>query len=200
METAATDDKQKYTYDDYIRLDDDNRYEVVEGELLLTPSPGFKHQDVVRKLAGLLSAWIEGQNLGVVITAPFDVVLARDTVLQPDIVYLARENYHRLTNVCLQGAPDLVIEVISPSTIRRDRISKSRLYLKYGVKEYWLVDPEGGTVEIFTNTPEGWRLAGTFSQEEVLNSPLLPGLAVDLTAVFTHPQGLSSYISRPSSE
>ncbi|APC09542.1 Uma2 family endonuclease [Neomoorella thermoacetica] len=196
MEIAATDDKQKYTYDDYIRLDDDNRYEVVEGELLLTPSPGFKHQDVVRKLAGLLSAWIEGQNLGVVITAPFDVVLARDTVLQPDIVYLARENYHRLTNACLQGAPDLVIEVISPSTIRRDRIRKSRLYLKHGVKEYWLVDPEGGTVEIFTYTPEGWRLAGTYSQEEILNSPLLPELAIDLNAVFTHAEGLSSYISR----
>ncbi|WP_338825988.1 hypothetical protein MTBGP_26520 [Moorella thermoacetica] len=196
MEIAATDDKQKYTYDDYIRLDDDNRYEVVEGELLLTPSPGFKHQDVVRKLAGFLSAWIEGQNLGVVITAPFDVVLARDTVLQPDIVYLARENYHRLTNACLQGAPDLVIEVISPSTVRRDRIRKSRLYLKHGVKEYWLVDPEGGTVEIFTYTPEGWRLAGTYSQEEILNSPLLPGLAIDLNAVFTHAEGLSSYISR----
>lgn len=192
MEIAATDDKQKYTYDDYIRLDDDNRYEVVEGELLLTPSPGFKHQDVVRRLASLLSVWIEGQNLGVVITAPFDVVLARDTVLQPDIVYLARENYHRLTNACLQGAPDLVIEVISPSTIRRDRIRKSRLYLKHSVKEYWLVDPEGGTVEIFTNTPEGWRLAGTYSQEEILNSPLLPGLAIDLTAVFTYPQGLST--------
>nr|WP_255419869.1 Uma2 family endonuclease [Moorella sp. Hama-1] len=130
--------------------------------------------------------------MGVVITAPFDVVLARDTVLQPDIVYLARENYHRLTNACLQGAPDLVIEVISPSTIRRDRIRKSRLYLKHSVKEYWLVDPEGGTVEIFTNTPEGWRLAGTYSQEEILNSPLLPGLAIDLTAVFTYPKGLST--------
>lgn len=189
-EIAATGDKKRYTYRDYLELGDEGRYEIIEGDLYLTPSPGFKHQNVVRKLARLLADWVESRDLGVVITAPFDVVLQEETILQPDILYLARENYHRLTDSCLKGPPDLVVEVISPASARQDRIKKSRLYQQHGVKEYWLVEPEAATVEIFTNAQDCWHLTGAFGKEEVLSSHLLPGLEIDLNTIFTYPPGL----------
>lgn len=178
------------TYEDYLKIDDGQRYELIEGELALVPSPNFRHQHLAAAVEALLREHVKKHNLGLVLDAPFDVVPAENVVLQPDVLYLSRERYHLLTGDCLKGTPDLVVEVLSPSTGRRDRLEKSRLYLRFGVKEYWVVDPAAQTVEVFSNSESGWLLAGSYGPEDTVVSPLLPGLAVPGEEIFTLPEGL----------
>ena len=111
-------------------------------------------------------------------------------VLQPDVIYLSRERYHLLTENCLKGTPDLAVEVLSPSTGRRDRLEKSKLYLRFGVKEYWVADPASQTVEVFSAMEDGWLLAGAYGPEDTIASPLLPGLAIPGQEIFGLPEGL----------
>lgn len=183
--------KKHYTYADYLKLDDANRYELIEGELAVTPSPGLKHQHVTDNLATEIKSFVLEKGLGIVIQSPFDVVLSEGVVLQPDILFVSRERYHLFTRACLRGAPDLVVEVISPSTGGRDRIKKSRLYQRCGVPELWLIDPEARTAEVLTNSEKGWYQAGAYDEENVLTSPILPGLQINLNEVFTMPEGIS---------
>ncbi|MCL6557723.1 MAG: Uma2 family endonuclease [Firmicutes bacterium] len=182
--------KDYYTYDDYLALDDGNRYEIIEGELVLTPSPSIIHQYIAAKIETAIRNFVEQGNLGMVVGAPFDVVLDKDVVLQPDVLFVSRERYRIITADCLKGEPDLVVEVISPSSGVRDRIKKSRIYRRYGVKEYWLVDPGARTVEVLAEGDRGWFLAGAYDEEEILTSPLLPGLQVKLKEIFALPEGL----------
>jgi len=182
--------KDDYTYDDYLAIDDDNRYEIIEGELVLTPSPTIIHQHIAAKIETVIRNFVEQSNLGMVVGAPLDVVLDKNVVLQPDVLFVSRERYHIITAACLKGGPDLVVEVISSSSGVRDRIKKSRIYRHYGVKEYWLVDPGAGTVEVLSEGDRGWYLAGAYDEEEILTSSLLPGLQVKLKEIFTLPEGL----------
>ncbi|MCL6635258.1 MAG: Uma2 family endonuclease [Peptococcaceae bacterium] len=183
--------RSSYTYADYLTIDDGNRYEVIEGELVLTPSPGFIHQYIAARIESAIRAFVEENNLGTVMDAPFDVVLSEKVVLQPDVLFISRERYHLITEACLKGGPDLVVEVISPTSGRRDRIKKSRLYREYGVKEYWLVDPGAKTVEVLALDDRGWYQAGAYDEEDILASPLLPGLRVELKEIFKLPEGIS---------
>jgi len=183
--------KKHCTYADYLKLDDANRYELIEGELAVTPSPGLKHQHVTDNLATEIKSFVLENGAGIVIQSPFDVVLAEGVVLQPDVLFVSRERYHLFTRSCLHGAPDLVVEVISPSTGGRDRIKKSRLYRRYGVLELWLIDPEARTAEVLTNGEKGWYQAGAYDDEDFLTSPILPGLQINLNEVFTMPEGIS---------
>lgn len=183
--------QNSYTYDDYLAINDGNRYEIIEGELVLTPSPGFIHQNIVVKIEAAIRSLVEQSNAGVTLIAPFDVVLSESVVLQPDVLYISRARYHLITSTCLKGAPDLVVEVISPASGRNDRIIKSRLYRKYGVKEYWLVDPGAKTVEVLTADDRGWYQAGAYDEEDTLFSPLLSGLQIKLKEIFALPDGLS---------
>lgn len=183
--------KSFYTYDDYLAINDGNRYEIIEGELVLTPSPGFIHQYIVSKIETIIKSLVEQNNSGTTLIAPFDVVLSDSVVLQPDVLFISRERYHLITASCLNGGPDLVVEVISPTSGRNDRIKKSRLYRKYGVKEYWLVDPSAKTVEVLTADDRGWYQAGAYDEEDTLISPLLSGLQIELIKIFALPEGLS---------
>lgn len=189
--TGAIGPEKKLTYADYLKIDDERRYELIEGELVLTPSPGFFHQYVAANTEAILRAYVEKNGLGVVIIAPFDVVLAEDVVLQPDVLFLSRERFHLLTEECLKGAPDLVVEVLSPSSGRRDRLKKSRLYFRHGVKEFWLVDPAAQTVEVFNAGEKGWLLSGAYGPEDNLASLLLPGLEAPGAEIFRQPEGLT---------
>jgi len=182
--------KDYYTYDDYLAIDDGNRYEIIEGELVLTPSPSIIHQHIAATIETVIKNFVAQSNLGMVLIAPLDVVLDSKVVLQPDVLFVSRERYYIITAACLKGAPDLVVEVISPSSGVRDRIKKSRIYRRYGVKEYWLADPGARTVEVLSEGDRGWYLAGAYYEEEILTSPLLPGLQVKLKEVFTLPEGL----------
>lgn len=181
MQTETS--NKQYTYQDYLKLDDGNQYELIGGELLLVPAPRTIHQRISRRLLKFLGDFIDNNNMGEILYAPIDVLLNEKEKPQPDILFISKERLDIIKEKHVAGAPDLVIEILSPSTASRDRVEKSRLYYTYGVKEYWLVDPELGTVEIFTHGEKNWYLGGAYNKEQVLQSPLL-GLEIDLKDIF----------------
>ena len=138
------------TYEDYVQLPDDGRrYEIIEGVLYVSPAPSMPHQYTVTRLTSLLDQHVYAGRLGMVLTAPFDTILSSFSVVQPDILYISRARRHILTEANVQGAPDLVIEVISPSSTATDQTTKRQLYAQYGVPHYWVVHPINRWVRAF---------------------------------------------------
>lgn len=181
--------KIKFTYEDYKSLPESEtkRYELLEGELVMVPSPTYRHQLILGKLEFLLRKFIQESDLGIVLDAPFDVVFeeaGERRITQPDIFFISKERTEIIAEEEIQGAPDLVVEIISPRTEERDRGYKKTLYARHGVKEYWIVDPEKRKVEVFTLGEKGFELVQTYKSAESLTSPLLPGLKVNLKEVF----------------
>jgi Uma2 family endonuclease len=174
----------RYTYDDYARLPDDRRYEVIDGELYLTPAPTPYHQIVSRRIERLLEDHVEKAKLGIVIHAPCDVVLSQFDVLQPDIFFISTGRMAVIGEKYISDAPDLVVEVLSPGTRKRDRFIKSKRYARFGVREMWIANPQKKTIEVFVNAEEGFRRDALYAGDDVLRSPLLPGLEVQLSRVF----------------
>lgn len=175
----------RFTYRDYCLLPEEKRYELVEGELLMTPAPGgTKHQTVSQRLFKVLEAFVAARNLGRVWFAPLDVILSDEDVVQPDLLYVATARLEIVTERGLRGAPDLAVEVLSQATRERDLVVKRKLYAKYGVKEYWLVDPDGRTVEVLTLGQEGYETFRVFPEGTVVESPLLPGLRAEVGPLF----------------
>lgn len=177
----------KFTYQDYKSLSESEteRYELLEGELVMVPPPDPEHQDIVGNLFRLLSEHVRQQRLGKVYVAPLDVVLGErdeEDVVQPDIIYISPQRKGIITEKEIRGAPDLVVEVLSPSTAQRDRTLKKKLYARYGVAEYWIVDPKAQAVEVYRRHPKGFERVG--GSEETLTSPLLPSLQIHLNEVF----------------
>jgi Uma2 family endonuclease len=174
----------KLTVADYMATPDDEHYQLLDGELILAPSPTDRHQAIVGNIYFFLRQFVNDAHAGRIRVAPLDVVLAEHDVAQPDILFVSNERRSIITAANIQGAPDLLVEILSPSTQRRDRGYKQDLYARHGVGEYWLVDPEAETVEVLTLTGEEFSPAAIFTKEETLVSPLLPGLAIDLEKVF----------------
>ena len=139
----------KLTVRDYMSIPegDDRRFELIDGELILAPSPVPQHQIIAGNLFEILIGFVRAHDLGRVIYSPMDVVLSEHDVFQPDILFVSRNRLHIIGNLNIQGAPDLVIEILSPSTENRDRGVKLNQYLRYGVREYWIIDPENRTCE-----------------------------------------------------
>ncbi len=178
----ATKKEIKFTYEDYVKFPDDRKvYQIIEGELYMVPAPIPYHQDISGNLEFILRSYVRSKNLGKVFYAPCDIVLSKENVVQPDIFFISKEREHIITEKNIQGAPDLVVEILSPRTEEIDRKLKVKLYEKYGVKEYWLVDPERKEFEVLVLGEEGYQVFGVFSQS--FTSPLL-GLEVDLGEVF----------------
>ena len=173
-----------YTYEDYLKLNDDNQYEIIGGKLIMVPSPRSKHQIISLELAATLRDYARKNKLGRVITAPMDVLLSKTEKPQPDILFIAKERMGIIAEMNIQGAPDLVVEILSPSTAINDRTDKSRLYYKHGVKEYWIVDPDIKCVEVFVPGENNWNLYQAFNVNDVLTSPLLSGLEVEMKELF----------------
>ena len=176
----------KFTYEDYRTAPPDKRYELLAGDLLLTPAPDLKHQDIQSRLGIRLGRFIEERALGKLFFAPCDVVLSDTDVVQPDLLFVSHDHAHLLIggdNV--RGAPDLVVEILSPATADRDRGYKRALYAKHGVTEYWLVDPVAETVSILRPRGGALIVAHTFGRNETLRSPLLVGFELDLDDVFS---------------
>jgi Uma2 family endonuclease len=140
-----------WTYEEFARLPDDgNRYEVIAGELYVTPAPGSLHQKVSARFFTELRVFATNQHrLGEVLYAPLDVILADGDYVQPDIVFLRKEREHLYTERGIAGPPDLVVEVLSPSTARQDRGIKRERYARYGVPEYWIIDLDRHWVEVY---------------------------------------------------
>src|SRR2546430_2565320 len=148
------------TYADYCALPDDGlRHENKIGLLFAEPSPRRAHQKAVGNLHAILHAWVRAHGLGEVYVAPFDVILDPRTTVEPDLVFVAGERLDIIAERGVEGAPDLLVEVLSPGTARRDRVRKLNAYARYGVRHYWLLDPEAKTVEAFELVDGAYRLA-----------------------------------------
>ncbi len=171
----------RLTYDDYCLLPNDGkRYEIIDGELFVTPSPNLAHQRAVTRLARYLSAFVEDNHLGEVFVSPFDVVFSQFDVVEPDILYVSKARFSVLTKKNVQGSPDLVIEVLSESTAKIDRTTKLKLYARFGVLEYWIIDPDGPSAEIYRRQGGSLELVSRFDPQGSLASPLLPGFSLPL--------------------
>jgi len=143
------------TYDDYLTLPaDSNRYEIVRGELYMTPSPGERHQDVLRKLLSEMNQFVESRKAGKISIAPFDVVLSFTDIVQPDLFFIAADRLEIIKPKNMVAAPDLVVEVLSEHTKTLDRTVKFTLYERAVVKEYRIVDPEAQTAEQYVRKEE----------------------------------------------
>ncbi len=177
----------RLTYDDFVQFPEDGkRHELIDGEHVVTPSPNMKHQAVLRNLAGLVWSYLRTHKVGQVFFAPFDVVLSDCDVVEPDLLFVSKERQSQiLTAANVQGAPDLVVEIGSPSTRRRDEIVKRRLYEQFGVAEYWVVDPELDEIKVYRRADDRFERVALLSAEQgdVLTSPLFPGLELPLTDV-----------------
>ncbi len=176
---------QRLTYDDLLQMPDDGpRYELIDGEAYIIPGPDARHQTALLQLAIQLQNAIRDRSR--VFVAPFDVVLAMDTVLQPDVLLLVPASLSRIKR-SLYGPPDLVVELLSPTSVRRDRGIKRTTYARFGVGEYWLVDLKKQAIEVYrlvAGTPPSYRLEGIHLPGDHLTTPLLPALALDPATLF----------------
>jgi Uma2 family endonuclease len=171
----------KFTYQDYLHMSEDKRYELIEGEFFMVPSPNEHHQRISRELEYALLSYVKKNKSGFVYDAPFDVVFSDEDVVQPDILYVSKERKNIITKNNIQGAPDLIVEILSPKIMYRDREIKRKLYFKYGVKEFWIVDPVEQTIEVLTLTKNGYKTENVYPADSILYSPLLKGLEIDLS-------------------
>jgi Uma2 family endonuclease len=178
----------KLTYDDFLLFPDDGqRHELIDGEHYVTPSPNTAHQRVVGRLHLALGNYLAARPSGELFLAPFDVVMSRFDVVEPDLLFVAAgRRKDILTTQHVRGTPDLVIEVGSPGTRRRDETVKRRLYERAGVVEYWVVDPELEVVRIYAREGDGFARPRELSREggDVLVSPQFPGLELPLADIF----------------
>lgn len=174
----------KFTVKDYMSMPEGERHQLLDGELILAPSPNTRHQRILISLVSALKEFAETNGVGEVFLAPYDVVLSNHDVAQPDILFVSNSRSSIVTEANIQGAPDLVVEILSPGTATYDRGYKQSLYSSHGVREYWLVDPEAETVEVLAEGAQAFLLNATHRRGESLTSPLLAGLAIDLEQVF----------------
>ena len=175
----------KLTYEDYCAAPADNRYELLDGELIMVPAPNTRHQRVNAEIYAQLRQFIKERSLGTLLYAPCDVLLSDTVVVQPDLLFVSREREHTITAENVRGAPDLVIEILSPSTSDKDRGIKREIYGRHGVTEYWLVDPVAETVSIHRQRAGVLAATRTFGREQTLRSPLLSGLELHPDDVFS---------------
>ena len=193
---ATTGQAVKRTYEDYCRAPDDKRYELLNGELVMVPAPNMKHQRVLQRLFRDLDRFTEEHGLGEVYVAPVDVVLSDTDVVQPDVLFISRAREDRITDENVRGAPDLVIEILSPSTADRDRGYKHELYGRHGVLEYWVVDPVAETIAVHRQRDGRLEPARTFGHGDSIGTALLHGLQLKLDDLFARTGAAS--VSRTS--
>lgn len=179
---------RKLTYEDYLLFPEDGlRHELIDGEHFVTPSPSRRHQVVSWRLSRWIGNFLEENPIGEALAAPFDVVLTKEDVVQPDLMFISNDHSGIWTDKNIQGAPDLVIEILSEGTRDRDETRKLRIYEKTGIREYWILDPETETARIFRREGRRLVLVRDLSalRGDILESPLLPGLQILLTKVFS---------------
>jgi len=178
----------RLTYDDYVHFPDDGqRHELIDGEHYVTPTPIRKHQAICANLLGMIWNHLRERPVGRVFTAPFDVILSTFDVVEPDLLFLTNERLSEIaTSPWVKGPPSLVVEIGSPSTRKRDATIKRRLYERVGVDEYWIVDPELDSVDVYRLIDGRYKRTAQLTLEDgdVLTTPLLPGLALPLSTIF----------------
>ncbi len=180
----------KFTYEDFLNFPNDaRRHELIDGEHFVTPSPNTKHQQVSANLMFALRLRLREDPRGVVLAAPFDVVFSDLDVVEPDLLYISRGRFNVLTEKHVHGAPDLVVEILSPGTRKTDEVTKRKLYERFGILEYWVVDPELDTIKVYRRVQEAFVRVSELALEEgdALTTPLLPGFSATLREIFASP-------------
>jgi Uma2 family endonuclease len=173
----------KFTYSDYVLLPEQDRRELIYGDFYVVPAPNIRHQVIIRNLAPPLHDHVRENGLGEVLWAPVDVVLSEESVVQPDILFVSGARYEIITEANIQGAPDLVVEVLSPSTADRDRRLKLSLYARFGVREYWIVDPEEESIQVLELGPGGRESTRTYTSG-VATSSVVAGFEIEVGRIF----------------
>lgn len=176
----------QWTYADYARLPDDGmRYEVIRGELFMSPAPRPLHQVVITLISYFLVEFLRVNRLGKSFVSPIDVVLPQQLgdPVQPDIVFIANERLSIVGELNIQGAPDLVMEVLSPSNPEYDRTLKYEIYAEAGVPEYWIIDPHERTIEVFALRDGGYEQLGRYGEGETARSELLDGFTAAIDEI-----------------
>ena len=174
----------KLTYQDYANTPDDERYELIDGVLIMVPAPNVLHQDSQASLGSRMRVFVERHDLGKVLFAPTDVVLTDTDTVQPDVLFISNEREHIITEANIQGAPDLVVEILSPSTARQDWREKRDLYAKHGVNEYWVVDTANRVIFVMLLKDGVLEIEETYASGDTLTSPTLKGFEVSVGDLF----------------
>jgi Uma2 family endonuclease len=173
------------TVEDYRLLPESGpRYQLIEGDLYMAPAPNRYHQEISGNLFLVLARYLERHRMGKLYTAPFDVYLDEINAHQPDLVFISKKNYSVLTAAGVQGAPDLVVEILSPKTAHLDKKPKRRVFARSGVKELWLIDPEVRQVHVYFLQKDPERAAATHGENDTFASPHFPGLKIRGAALF----------------
>lgn len=175
---------KKFTYNDYLQIEDENRYEVMEGNLIMVPAPFTIHQVVSRNLETALWNYVRERKLGQVLDAPTDVILADDVVVQPDVLFIGKVNISIFKENGIFGAPDLIVEIVSPSSVSYDVIEKRAIYERYGVKEFWLVFPQEKAVEVLTLENGVYKPWKSAKKTGTIQSKVVEGFGVELKDIF----------------
>jgi len=184
---ALRDPSPKLTYEDYVLLPEDGkRHEIIDGEHYVTAAPFVPHQDLLVRLTVRLGAWVEDHQLGRFLIAPTDVILSPCDIVQPDLLFISRERASIVTQKNVQGPPDLVGEILSDSTRRLDQEVKRKIYARFGVREYWLIDRSSRTIQVWEHAEGSFRLRANLSTaaRDILSTPLMPGLEIRLAEIF----------------
>ena len=173
----------KLTYADYAKTPDDERYELLDGQLVKVPTPLVNHQRVLGNLMLKVASFVWDRNLGRVYPRPTDVVLSDTTVVEPDILFVSSQRSNIITPENIQGAPDLVVKIFDPPTAERDRTVKVDLYAQHGVKEYWIVDPDAKTIMVLLRGESRFEVSGIYGEGQTGSSPTLAGFSVALEEI-----------------
>jgi Uma2 family endonuclease len=190
MSGMPAEERKGYTWDDYRAWQDDKRWEIIGGEAFdMTPAPALAHQAISRELECRLVTFFAGKA-SQVFQAPTDVKLSEEDIVQPDIVVVCNRDQMRETHI--EGPPRLVIEILSPGSLRHDRVRKMELYARFGVQEFWLVTPEPALVEVFVLDKTSYRLHGGYGPDETVRSAAFPKLRLSLVGVFAFAGGSST--------
>lgn len=177
--------RTKWTYEDYARLPNDGRkHEIIDGKHYNHPSPRIKHQVISRNLELIFSPPIAKRKLGEWFSAPLDIVLSQHDIVQPDKVFISKGKTGIITELNVQGVPDLIIEITSPSDPEYDKETKLALYARYAVNNYWIVDSQLDVLELYAHTGNGYELVKKLRKGETFEPEMFPGLKVEVADIF----------------
>jgi len=174
----------KTPYDEYFGLPEGAPYQLIAGKLVMTPSPIPLHQNISGHLYFELLKYVENEAIGQVFVAPLDVCFDEENIYQPDILFIRKENENIIGKTMIEGPPDLVVEVLSPSTAYYDLRTKFRVYEKSGVQEYWIVDPERRSVEVYTNQDGKFSRQSEVEGSGEVQSKIISGFFVQIDTIF----------------
>ena len=178
MQTAI-----KFNYQDYLQLPEDKRYEIIDGDLFMVPSPNESHQHILTNILYILINYVRRNKLGAIYCAPFDILFSDEDIVQPDVIFVSNKNKKIITKDNIKGSPDLLVEILSPSTSKRDMGIKKKLYARHGVREYWIVDPKRETFDVFRL--KGCEFEGKrYGVQDYLSSDVIKDLTIEVKEIF----------------